>query len=501
MKYTIEGFSQKKLVEYKLDPVDALILRWFIDFRSTKKMVKISKAEGEFYWVKYDAIINDLPCIGINNKEVMARRFKKYVDLGLMIHHTEKNISGSYACYNTTELIESFMYDPTLQKVECNLLESLVQPARKSGATYSKVGPKDSSTNYYSTNNNSIKEIPKGIIANSDEFAPTHSQNKNKPPETEPEIQNTEQKQILPGKVKNLSISSPAPAETWYSEYVEHWNGKGKPLTVHKNTSAAYRDAAVMFMELEKGIFGQRHRDVSRDYLKGFNIPEENLHRKWSRDEIFAAIDMYFKNRKEYPAFQQIRWPKGCSEFIYNPVTKSLFIFTLLGVDARPYCPEVKDSEILSLYRRAFANRELNVSEHAELIRGVNTVIQRRKVYHDSIGKYFTPSVLIDDGFYHAHIRYLTEMFLDRERFKLSFIGDHYKWKDYILHSKKNGYDLDPTPQSIKSAEEEYERLSQIRKQQDVEEAKYTEAHEKWKQSRGKGNKWQILAAVEAANA
>ena len=38
MKYTIEGFSQLEMIRIGMDAIDALILRWFIDFKDSGKM-------------------------------------------------------------------------------------------------------------------------------------------------------------------------------------------------------------------------------------------------------------------------------------------------------------------------------------------------------------------------------------------------------------------------------------------------------------------------------
>lgn len=40
MKYTIEGFNQAKAVELGLCVADLIILRWFVDFAGTDKMLK-----------------------------------------------------------------------------------------------------------------------------------------------------------------------------------------------------------------------------------------------------------------------------------------------------------------------------------------------------------------------------------------------------------------------------------------------------------------------------
>ena len=78
MKYTIEGFSQHKLVEFGLDSIDALILRWYVDF--LPKMSSTIHDGVEYRWVKYQAVIDDLPILGINNRINIARHFDKFVN-------------------------------------------------------------------------------------------------------------------------------------------------------------------------------------------------------------------------------------------------------------------------------------------------------------------------------------------------------------------------------------------------------------------------------------
>jgi hypothetical protein len=114
MKYTIEGFNQQKMVEYGMDANDAIILRWFVDFYSTNKMVILRDSNGkEFRWVNYKSLIADLPILKINNKEVISRRMRKMAESGILDHWTCKN-KGVYSCYNIGEnyhtLIDSIFY-------------------------------------------------------------------------------------------------------------------------------------------------------------------------------------------------------------------------------------------------------------------------------------------------------------------------------------------------------------------------------------------------------
>ena len=82
MKYTIEGFNQVELVKMGLNSNDAIILRWFVDFYATSKMAIVKNETGqEFKWVKYQAVIDDLPILGITNKSI---KFFIKVDLPVL---------------------------------------------------------------------------------------------------------------------------------------------------------------------------------------------------------------------------------------------------------------------------------------------------------------------------------------------------------------------------------------------------------------------------------
>jgi hypothetical protein len=143
MKYTIEGFYQPKLIEFKLDAIDALILRWFIDFNA--RMKKIIHENEDYYWVKYQTIIDDLPILGITNKNNIARRFDKFIQAGIMSKYVHKE-GGIFTYFHITlkyfELIEvSTVKDiPIYSKVDRYLPES------REGI-YSKVETNNSSIN------------------------------------------------------------------------------------------------------------------------------------------------------------------------------------------------------------------------------------------------------------------------------------------------------------------------------------------------------------------
>ena len=97
MKYTIEGFNQAKAVELELCVADLIILRWFVDFSGTDKMVKRIIDNTEYFWIKYDGILEDLPILAIT-KDTRYRRLKGLVEKGILEHITVKE-AGTYSFY------------------------------------------------------------------------------------------------------------------------------------------------------------------------------------------------------------------------------------------------------------------------------------------------------------------------------------------------------------------------------------------------------------------
>lgn len=149
MKYTIEGFSQAKLVEFKLNISDANILRWFVDF--LPKMSKIDDNGITYYWVCYQQVINDLPALEITNSEVIRRRFDKFVNAGIMIKTVIKR-GGSFSVFALTQKYLELVEHSTQKSTP---LDPNIELERRKSRTGSdlEVEPKDSSIK-----NTSIKQ-------------------------------------------------------------------------------------------------------------------------------------------------------------------------------------------------------------------------------------------------------------------------------------------------------------------------------------------------------
>lgn len=101
MKYTIEGFNQAKAVELGLCVADLIILRWFVDFAGTEKMVKRIIDGKEYYWIKYEGLLEDLPILSIT-KDTLYRRLKGLVEKEILEHITLKE-AGTYSFYRLSK--------------------------------------------------------------------------------------------------------------------------------------------------------------------------------------------------------------------------------------------------------------------------------------------------------------------------------------------------------------------------------------------------------------
>lgn len=98
MKYTILGYSQAKLKELGLDLIDAVLLRYFVDFKDSGTMAK-RNIDGElYYWLKYEGIMKEFPILDLK-KDSVYRRFKNMSNSNVLNHKTIKS-KGVYSYYN-----------------------------------------------------------------------------------------------------------------------------------------------------------------------------------------------------------------------------------------------------------------------------------------------------------------------------------------------------------------------------------------------------------------
>lgn len=115
MKYNIEGFDQARCVALGLKIFDIIILRWFVDFIPFMK--KIYKDGTTYYFVKYQAIIDEFPIMDIGTSRAIANHFELLCQKNILKKYTHhESNGGTFLYFACTEKIHELMYSP--EKVE-----------------------------------------------------------------------------------------------------------------------------------------------------------------------------------------------------------------------------------------------------------------------------------------------------------------------------------------------------------------------------------------------
>ncbi|HUW39424.1 MAG TPA: hypothetical protein VMV90_00320 [Rectinemataceae bacterium] len=102
MKGDVFGFQQRKLVEFGLDLVDALILRWLADYIASGTMKSINRDGRAYYWVQYQKCLDDLLVIGIKDAWSLSKRFAELENAGVVEKHLVK-AGGTYTYFRLNE--------------------------------------------------------------------------------------------------------------------------------------------------------------------------------------------------------------------------------------------------------------------------------------------------------------------------------------------------------------------------------------------------------------
>ena len=101
MRFSFFGFSQRAAIDLGLDPADLLILRWFVDFRNSGKMISKEIDGKMFYLVSYSAVAEDLTILYMK-KDSVYRRFKKMCDKNVLENRVIKS-KKTLVYFNTAE--------------------------------------------------------------------------------------------------------------------------------------------------------------------------------------------------------------------------------------------------------------------------------------------------------------------------------------------------------------------------------------------------------------
>ena len=150
MKYTILGFNQEKALELGFDLEELLIIRWFVDFYSSSKMIKMNVGDKTYAWVNYSRVIEDIPILNMK-KDTLSRRMKKICETGIMEHETLKQ-GGTFSLYKLTD-----KYDQLISKD--NNTDGTEKIPEGYGEKSQPLTDKNPEQNINLLNNNSIKDI------------------------------------------------------------------------------------------------------------------------------------------------------------------------------------------------------------------------------------------------------------------------------------------------------------------------------------------------------
>ena len=120
MRFSFFGFSQRAAIDLGLDPADLLILRWFVDFRNSGKMISKEIDGKMFYLVSYSAVAEDLTILYMK-KDSVYRRFKKMCDKNVLEKRVIKS-KKTLVYFNTAEnfpKLEDFSFVEKYIKNRC----------------------------------------------------------------------------------------------------------------------------------------------------------------------------------------------------------------------------------------------------------------------------------------------------------------------------------------------------------------------------------------------
>lgn len=97
MQYSFLGFSTLKMRELNLDVKDMIILRYFVDFKDSGKMLYEIVNGRKYYWINYRTMEEEMPHLELGKKAIM-KRMHKLRDMGILDHYTKKE-GGTFSYF------------------------------------------------------------------------------------------------------------------------------------------------------------------------------------------------------------------------------------------------------------------------------------------------------------------------------------------------------------------------------------------------------------------
>jgi len=103
VKYTIEGFSQVKLIEYGLNYKHVLLLKYIQTCCSLSKMHRKTFNDMSYTWVKYDGFLNEYPFLDIPNSKQVGVYVKQLQVKGLIKLEPDRTPLGVFTYIMLTD--------------------------------------------------------------------------------------------------------------------------------------------------------------------------------------------------------------------------------------------------------------------------------------------------------------------------------------------------------------------------------------------------------------
>jgi DNA-binding transcriptional ArsR family regulator len=295
-----------------------------------------------------------------------------------------------------------------------------------------------------------LRESKDSLISHSEDECDTRAEQSSA--KSSEEIENSSNK----SSEKKLVV-----ADARFTKFVDYWNTKPH-LQHHRPGTKVYARAAELFSIFHLGKT-RGLLDLDPKYLKDNEVSQEDLTRAWSEAEIYEAIDRYEKMwAGECGQVYLGKLPKRADAFLYNPMHRTSIFLTKVGKEhnPKPRYEKLIDPHVYALYVEELDLKPTDI-EKAELIKGVNFVVQRKKEFESVLGKYVYLPRIMGDSFYHTHINFVRERYVDSGHFTVSHIGNQACWKKYAIWLRGfhgSEYNIMPTQVEIEKAKEEWER-------------------------------------------
>ncbi|MEA5032320.1 MAG: hypothetical protein VB025_09250 [Sphaerochaeta sp.] len=114
MKFSIMGYSQRRLIELNLGMDETMLLRWFVEYQATGKMRSMMIEGKQYSWVNFTGVLDDIPIIG-GSVKTMSRRFERLEAAGVMERKTVRQ-GGVFTYFRICEPVYFTLLDDAAKR-------------------------------------------------------------------------------------------------------------------------------------------------------------------------------------------------------------------------------------------------------------------------------------------------------------------------------------------------------------------------------------------------